>query len=233
MGGRKRSRSHAACSSAPESGADNVKQPSPPSRSSSDRSGSGEPEGSRSGTASTLRTSCGLRCRSRVSLRSTRATNSLELASGNKRKRDAGRRGAGLKTRPPHHTGAAPQHTAAACVQRDALACRRSTAGSRQRPNATAQLQHALPGTEASQERALSAPCRPSVQRVAPQTGPRAGRACSPEPPGSKVTSPARGHRPRSAGHCHTAGVLHERGAFHVPDTKSVSSLVSTDATRH
>ena len=115
---------------------------------------------------------------------------------------------AGSKSPPSAPYGRGTATSAAACVQRDALACRRSTADSRQRPNATAQLQHALPGTELHRSGRYPLPAVHSVQRVAPRTGRSAGRACSPEPPECRVTSPARGYRPRSASRCHPAGVL-------------------------
>src|ERR1700722_5019461 len=58
----------------------------------------------------------------------------------------------------------------------------------RQRPNATAQLQHVLPGTW------LKSGCYPPppvpVQRVHPRTGHDAGRTFSPKPPGGGGDEP-------------------------------------------
>jgi hypothetical protein len=58
----------------------------------------------------------------------------------------------------------------------------------RQRPNATAQLQHVLPGTWLKSGRYPPPPV--PVQRVHPRTGRDAGRTFSPEPPGSKGDEP-------------------------------------------
>jgi hypothetical protein len=58
----------------------------------------------------------------------------------------------------------------------------------RQRPNATAQLQHVLPGTWLKDGRYPPPPV--PVQRVHPRTGRDAGRTFSPEPPGSKGDEP-------------------------------------------
>jgi hypothetical protein len=58
----------------------------------------------------------------------------------------------------------------------------------RQRPNATTQLQHVLPGTRLKSGRYPPPPV--PVQRVHPQTGRDAGRTFSPKPPGSKGDEP-------------------------------------------
>jgi hypothetical protein len=58
----------------------------------------------------------------------------------------------------------------------------------RQRPNATAQLQHVLPGTWLKSGRYPPPPV--PVQRVAPQTGRNAGRTYSPEPPECRGDEP-------------------------------------------
>jgi hypothetical protein len=58
----------------------------------------------------------------------------------------------------------------------------------RQRPNATAQLQHVLPGTWLKDGRYPPPPV--PVQRVHPRTGRNAGRTFSPEPPECKGDKP-------------------------------------------
>ncbi len=58
----------------------------------------------------------------------------------------------------------------------------------RQRPNATAQLQHVLPGTWLKSGRYPPPPV--PVQRVHPRTGRDAGRTFSPKPPGSTGDEP-------------------------------------------
>ena len=67
----------------------------------------------------------------------------------------------------------------------------------RQRTNATAQLQHVLPGTRLRNGRYPLPPV--PVQRVHPRTGRDASRTYSPKPPGSRVCRSARGNRSRSA----------------------------------
>jgi hypothetical protein len=59
---------------------------------------------------------------------------------------------------------------------------------SRQRPNATAQLQHVLPGTWLKDGRYPPPPV--PVQRGHPRTGRDAGRTFSPKPPGSRSDEP-------------------------------------------
>ena len=119
--------------------------------------------------------------RSRISLRSIRAT---------KEKREAERRQARSPTAAPCGRGS-PLRTSPVCEG--------GTEGGSpvgvpprhllQRTNAAAQLQHALPGTEPGRSGRYPPPAVP-VQRVAPQTGHRAGRAYDPEPPGSGGDEP-------------------------------------------
>jgi hypothetical protein len=93
-----------------------------------------------------------------------------------------------------------------------ALACRRSTRHSLQRTNAAAQLQRRASWDGLRRSGRYPPPAAP-VQRVASQTGHRAGRASLPEPPGSGVYGSARGHRSRSAfGNTFAKGVLHRAG---------------------